>query len=60
MSISFAKHSKNFVYILSCIFVSVLFLFFQGLNQLTAEQQEEVHRVCDIIPDVEVKVRTHP
>lgn len=31
----------------------------QGLNQLSPEQQEEVHRVCDIIPNVEVKVRKH-
>ena len=30
--------------------------FRQGLDKLTPEQQEEVHRVCDIIPDVEVNV----
>ncbi|CAM9348933.1 unnamed protein product [Ascophyllum nodosum] len=28
----------------------------KGLDKLTPEQQEEVHRVCDIIPDVEVNV----
>ncbi|CAM9614777.1 unnamed protein product, partial [Sphacelaria rigidula] len=28
----------------------------KGLDKLTAEQQEEVHKVCDIIPDVDVKV----
>lgn len=28
----------------------------QGLDKLTAEQQEEVHRVCDIIPDLDVQV----
>ncbi|CAB1121292.1 unnamed protein product [Ectocarpus sp. CCAP 1310/34] len=28
----------------------------KGLDQLTPEQQEEVHRVCSIIPDVTVKV----
>eukprot|EP00904_Undaria_pinnatifida_P013204 jgi/Undpi1/9013/HiC_scaffold_26.g11474.m1 len=28
----------------------------KGLDKLTSAQQEEVHRVCDIIPDVEVKV----
>lgn len=28
----------------------------QGLDNLTAEEQEEVHRVCDIIPDVDVAV----
>ncbi|CAM9837550.1 unnamed protein product, partial [Ectocarpus sp. 12 AP-2014] len=27
-----------------------------GLDELTPEQQEEVHRVCSIIPDVTVKV----
>lgn len=26
------------------------------MNKLTPAQQNEVHRVCDIIPDVEVKV----
>ncbi|CAM9371039.1 unnamed protein product [Ectocarpus sp. 12 AP-2014] len=28
----------------------------KGLDELTPEQQEEVHRVCSIIPDVTVKV----
>ncbi|CAM9107702.1 unnamed protein product [Laminaria digitata] len=28
----------------------------KGLNKLTSAQQEEVHSVCDIIPDVEVTV----
>lgn len=28
----------------------------KGLDKLTSAQQDEVHRVCDIIPDVEVKV----
>lgn len=28
----------------------------KGMDKLTAEQQEEVHRVCDVIPDVDVKV----
>lgn len=28
----------------------------QGLDRLTESQQEEVHRVCSIIPDVDVKV----
>lgn len=31
-------------------------MLLQGLDQLTAEQQEEVHRVCGIIPDVDVAV----
>lgn len=26
------------------------------MDKLTSAQQDEVHRVCDIIPDVEVKV----
>lgn len=34
-------------------------LLLQGLNQLTQEQQEEVHRVCEIIPNIDVKVRKH-
>lgn len=28
----------------------------QGLDRLTEAQQEEVHKVCSIIPDVDVKV----
>lgn len=28
----------------------------QGLDQLSEKQQEEVHRVCSIIPDVTVQV----
>lgn len=28
----------------------------QGLENLTAKQQEEVHTVCSIIPDVDVQV----
>lgn len=31
-------------------------LLSQGLDKLTPEQREEVHRVCDVIPDVDVKV----
>lgn len=50
---------------LSCVVLVLLFSSYfnfnvrvcaQGLDKLTAEQQEEVHKVCDIIPDVDVKV----
>lgn len=42
---------------LSC---NAFFLDAQGLDKLTAEQQEEVHSVCDVIPNVDVKVSPVP
>lgn len=36
--------------------VMVMVMCVQGLEELTAEQQEEVHRVCSLIPDVDVQV----
>lgn len=45
--------SQGFFSFDSCASVSFLW---QGLDNLTPKEQEEVHMVCDIIPDVEVQV----